>query len=209
MLLMTIDHIGMIFFPNDILWRIVGRLAFPLFAFLIFEGFIHTRSRLKYFVRLLAFGLLIELGFFIILRFISIDFDLTRNIFLTLSFGLLGLILLNTKQHYLLKILGVGALAAVSQWMKFDYGAYGVLLIVSFYLIRYDIRLVMSTQVILNIIYFVVIPGSIQFFSLFSWFFIAYYNGELGPRLKPKYILYFYYPFHLIVLYLLKMLLFQ
>jgi hypothetical protein len=206
---MTIDHIGMIFFPKEIAWRIIGRLAFPLFAFLIYEGFMHTRSRVKYFLRLLAFGLLIEMGFMIIRRYVSLDYNITRNIFLTLSFGLLGMMLINTRQHYLLKILEVGALAAASQWLKFDYGAYGVLLIVSFYLMRYDIRLAIGTHIVLNIVYFMVYLGSIQFFSLFCWFFIAFYNGKLGPRMKPKYILYLYYPFHLIVLYLLKMYLFQ
>jgi hypothetical protein len=206
---MTIDHIGMICFPKEIAWRIIGRLAFPLFAFLIYEGFMHTRSRLKYFLRLLAFGLLIELGSMIIRRYVSLDNNITRNIFLTLSFGLLGMMLINTRQHYLLKILEVGALAAASQWLKFDYGAYGVLLIVSFYLMRYDIRLAIGTHIVLNIVYFMVYPGSIQFFSLFCWFFIAFYNGKLGPRMKPKYILYLYYPFHLIVLYLLKMYLLQ
>jgi hypothetical protein len=198
----------MIFFPENFIWRMIGRLAFPLFAFLIYEGFMHTRSRLKYFIRLLVFGLLIELGFVIIRRLVSLDYEITRNIFLTLSFGLLGMMLINTRQHYLLMILEVGVLAAGSQWLKFDYGAYGVLLIISFYLLRRDALLAIGTQIILNIAYFIVYPKSFQFLSLLSWVFIAFYNGKLGPKLKPKYILYIYYPLHLIALYLLKMYLF-
>jgi len=104
LLFMTIDHIGVIFLLGDI-YRIIGRLAFPLFAFLIYQGYIHTRNRLHYFLRLFIFGLLIEAGMITISLLLSWELYLYRNIFLTLSFGLLSLIIFDCNLHIILKTL--------------------------------------------------------------------------------------------------------
>ena len=58
---MTLDHIGLYFFPNQILFRIIGRIAMPIFVFTLAEGFIHTKSRQKYFMRLGMLGVISEI----------------------------------------------------------------------------------------------------------------------------------------------------
>ena len=62
---MLIDHIGLIFFPNTIIFRIIGRVSFPIFAFFISEGCNHTRNRLKYFITVLICGIIGQSIFFI------------------------------------------------------------------------------------------------------------------------------------------------
>ena len=57
---MTIDHIGAIVYPNIDIFRIIGRVSFPIFAFLLVEGFKHTSNKLKYFLRLILFAIITQ-----------------------------------------------------------------------------------------------------------------------------------------------------
>ena len=62
---MTIDHIGLILYPEYIVLRYIGRLAFPLFAYLLILGMESTRSVMKYFLRLFSFALISQTPFYI------------------------------------------------------------------------------------------------------------------------------------------------
>mgnify|MGYP002581591684 FL=1 len=57
---MTIDHIGAIIYPNIDAFRIIGRISFPIFCFLLVEGFKHTHNRFRYFIRLLLFAIITQ-----------------------------------------------------------------------------------------------------------------------------------------------------
>lgn len=202
MILMTIDHIGYIF-ELDPIFRIIGRLSFPLFAFLIYQGFLYTRNIIKYFRRLFIFGFIIEILALIANQFVSLN-NIPINIFLTLSFGLLGLIILESKKSVLFKVLGIFVLSFISEIMNFDYGWYGIILITSFYFIKYNILVSLIIQIIINIIYFYFLNYDIQYFAILSWMFIILYNGKLGKKMKHRSLMYFYYPIHLALLFIIK-----
>ena len=122
-LFMLIDHIGFILFPQQLLWRAVGRLALPIFAYLIANGWRYTKSKPKYFLRLLVFAIVCHLPLVIFVRMNSL------NIFFTLSLGLAAIALWEWAQglahktnRYLLGRLLVLAVAWFGQFIEVDYG---------------------------------------------------------------------------------------
>lgn len=117
---MTLDHIGGIFFPGQLYWICIGRLAFPIFCYLIANGFFYTRSKLKYLIRLVICAFLSQLPFIAMYyyerhsisvmfapdgmfssigNFFTLGFAHLNSIF-TLTFGLLALIGLNLIHQY-------------------------------------------------------------------------------------------------------------
>jgi hypothetical protein len=138
--LMVIDHTGALFFPQVLFLRIIGRLSFPLFAFLISEGFFHTKSVKKYLLRLGVCAVAFQIPDW----FSTIYSKLTNNpffgahyvlnIFATLFFGLAAIALFDRFKckSLLLSWTGAAAMAVLAQVTGADYGAYGVLYMVMF-----------------------------------------------------------------------------
>lgn len=191
---MLTDHIGYIFFPGEPIFRAIGRLAFPIFCFLIVEGFHHTRSHLNYLTRLIVFAILSEIPFD--LAFYGHIFDLHhQNVFITLAFGLAAIFCLeemNTERRYVLPFVFI---LAASYFLHCDYGIGGVLLICMFYLTRETpwVRLVLFV-LILYLFY-----GNLELYGLIAIIPITLYNGKHGPNIKMFF--YWFYPVHLLVLY--------
>jgi hypothetical protein len=225
---MVIDHAGMIFFPRIIVFRIIGRIAFPLFAFFIAEGFRHTRSVKKYLFRLLLCAVLFQVPDWLFgsetMRRIfiswgwesvpSINYEL--NIFATLFLGLAAISLYNKlkEKHIAYSWLAVTAMAVIAQIIGADYGAYGVLFIIVFYIVERNTIRILIGWIILHTMYaayevfssymassVIAFPHSIQLYSLLSIGVIALYNGERGR--KMKYFFYLFYPLHMVVLYVI------
>jgi len=133
--LMAIDHIGLILFPDIILFRIIGRLAFPLFAYFIAEGCRYTKSRLRHFLTVFAMGA-VYLLFYLIYAGV-----LYGSIFLTFSVSILFIYLLDFLKGYVIKsptlprvglsvLLFSASLAAayaLFSLVSFDYGFFGML----------------------------------------------------------------------------------
>ncbi|MGD0577176.1 MAG: TraX family protein, partial [Candidatus Staskawiczbacteria bacterium] len=208
---MLADHIGLIFFPHIIIFRIIGRIAFPIFAFLIAEGYVHTKNLKKYFWRIFIFLIISEPIYLFAFR--PFPFE-NLNIFATLLFGLAAIYLydrIKNKRYALAAVILVSILASV---FGADYGFFGVLLIFSFYLfnVKKDFNKLFLTQFLLIIIYlfylYIVYPQFgiplvlswflIQFVSLAALFLIRYYNGQRGMPLK--YFFYAFYPVHILIL---------
>ena len=199
---MTLDHWNIIL-GGSIYMRILGRLAFPIFSFLIGEGYRHTRNKKNYFLKIFFYSVLLQIPVFL---FYSSNEDL--NIFFTLATGILFIsILENNKMNKLTKFLLVLFLVIGSEYFKFDYGAYGVLSIVIFYNFRERKQKIFWLFLFINIVYiYLDRVFLIQIFSLFSLFLIFKYNGKEG--IKNKKFFYFYYPVHILLLYLLSNLIF-
>lgn len=142
MVFMLIDHTGGYLFPDQMLFRYIGRLAFPIFAFLITEGYAHTRSLTKYMLRLLALAIITDLPYQF-MREQNWVYDPFENVIWTFLIGL-GTIFLMDKVKEKLKrphYIAVSLLIfAASYWLagelSTDYYGLGVTTMVGFHLCR-------------------------------------------------------------------------
>ena len=193
---MTMDHYSKIADGPE--WfSLVGRVSFPLFAFLIGEGFRYTKDRKKYFYRIFLYALVLQIP-----DLLSIE-KYDGNIFFTLSFGILSLLILNnTKLNKFIKIILVIIIVVSAEMLTLDYGSYGVMIIIIFYLFRENNIMTAFSFTAVNILWISFFQMSAtQLYSIFVLPLIFLYNGEEGKKMKLFF--YLYYPLHLIVLYLL------
>ncbi len=223
MIFMLIDHLwGTIVWGN--LWmNCVGRLAFPIFAFLISEGFFHTHDLKAYMKRLFVFALLSEIPFDLMLNS-RIIYPFDQNVLFTLLLGLWAISVLDKGRKdpsakgrvlAIVKALGIWLLSVV---MMVDYGPIGVPTVLIFYLFRdfKGARLCqLAGMVLLHVVLFngQTLPLSlgafhydfpIQGFAVFSLLLIWLYNGKKGRSNRVmQYAAYAFYPVHALVLYLI------
>lgn len=208
-LTMFIDHIGWILFPSVLVFRIIGRLSFPLFAYLIGDGYCRTHDRKKFMIRLFLFGVISQPVFSLAA---TGSFGLSHiNIFITLAAGVLFCTLMDIYRepengHALKGLLSCIALIILIMAVYFipmDYGIYGCLTVGFFYFWQKD-ECRMSgyvTFLVLNVLYFVLSGSVYQLFSLCAMFFLPPRPAEEKPWGKWAYAI---YPVHLIMLYFIK-----
>jgi hypothetical protein len=208
---MLIDHIGAIFVPGDsmlyLIMRCIGRLSFPIFVFLIVEGFHHTSDVKKYLIRLGAFALISEIPFD--LAFYGKVFAGNhQNVFFTLFLGLLLITLMSIiekkyqKHVFISNILDAIltlVFCGVALLLRTDYHFAGILLIVAFYLFRGSKSIITLALLIVT----TTLLGNINVLATLAIIPIAFYNGEKGKNIK--FIFYIFYPAHLLILALINM----
>lgn len=212
---MLIDHVGYVLFPDLLILRVIGRLSFPIFTFLIAEGYYHTKDINKYMLRLGVFALISEIPFDLAFHG-SPWYTNSQNIFFTLFLGLLAI---RIYDHYKtsgkwIGILGVIGTCMVSFAFKTDYYVFGVLIIFAFNGLRnrpLGKYLMVSTLLVLLTGVIGMSKGSFAFTntyqiaSLLSLGLIYLYNGKPGMKLgKFKMALYIFYPAHLWIIYFLN-----
>lgn len=180
---------------------ILGRLAFPIFAFSISEGYSHTKNVNKYLMRLLNFAIIIQLPNFLGLQ------EYPLNIFFTLALGLFCLeILDNNKINIVVRYIVVLYLCFLAEKTGLDYGAYGVILIILFNKLKNNKLYIFIAFLALNLVILKIGNLSeMQMYSVFSLVPIFLYNGKKGYGMK--YFFYLFYPLHFIFLYFLNELL--
>ena len=200
---MTIDHIGAIMYPNIDAFRIIGRISFPIFCFLLVEGFKHTHNRFRYFIRLLLFAIITQP----IYDYAFNNHELNILFTFSLSFLLLSSIEFIKKiinkynkgiENYLYKTISYLLIYIIflilSIILNVDYQALGISLVLIIYL---------SPNILLSLLLYLIIAitldvNNIQLYSLISFIFIYFYNGKKGKNIK--YFFYLYYPLHLLLL---------
>lgn len=196
---MIIDHIGFFFFPENIWMRMIGRISFPLFAWLIANGVYHTKNIRKYGERLFLFAVISQIPFLLAHRSVDPSFWML-NILFTLFLGLIGIVFLKNNNIFVVLILAVLAAA-----LNVDYGAFGFLLIIFFYHFFYNWKLLFIAQTALFITAYLLSLGSlvdqVQPFGLVSLLLIAFYNQKLG--ISAQYLFYIVYPLQYLIIYFL------
>lgn len=193
---MMIDHIGYIFFPQYLLLRIVGRISFPIFAFMIVEGFMHTRDVRRYIVRLAAFALLSEIPFD--LAFFGNLIWTHQNVLITFILAILAMYV--DKKYK--RVAGIGAaiaLSIVADLIHSDYGMFGVIVVMVFYW-NYSY---FTGRMLAGVGALTLLVKTYQIFDVLAMIPIALYNGKRGINIK--YFFYVFYPGHLLILYLIHM----
>lgn len=222
MIFMLIDHVGYIMMNNNIIMRLIGRLAFPLFCFLLVQGFIHTHDCKKYLVRLLLLALVSEWPYDHVLMSGFSPWE-HQNVLWTLALGLVMLMVLKTvrEKNYgpgpttLLSALVVVAAMSIARLIHCDYELLGILMIFFFYVIRpYTKKRFLVTAPLLFllndglVLFARPLPSPyylLQSFATVALFPIALYNDRPGWRSRAYRVFhYLFYPVHLLVIGLLS-----
>ena len=198
--------------------RLIGRMSFPIYCFLLVEGFLHTRSVRKYGIRLLGFAFLSEIPFDMALTGNIVDMDYS-NVFFTLFIALLAMWAISYIEKFgefwkeknwdsflgilvvamsgLMVVTACGGFADIV--LKTDYGFAGVLAIVMMYLFRN----MKEVGFVAGILVLTVLSSDTEIMALLMLYPLIKYNGTRGKSMK--YIFYAFYPLHLLVLALLCM----
>ena len=212
LLSMTIDHFGAVIiesfmmnpefdmeFWRTLYWpfRYIGRVAFPIFCFLLVEGFGHTKNQKKYLFRMFLFALLSEIPFNLAFegKIIAPGY---QNIFWELALGIVLMMVIqkieksrrNTFFNFSLIFLAVLLGAVIAEVLSFDYGEHGIISIA----VLYYFRKYKGVQLL---------AGALSFLwywkAMFGFLPIALYNGKRGRNIK--YAFYIFYPSHLLIFY--------
>ena len=199
---MIIDHYGAIFQSGTDIYRIIGRIAFPIYCFLLVEGYYHTKDVKRYAKRLFIFALISEVPFD--LAFYNKIGFVHQNIFFTLLIGLVAICFIDNKEgkYNFNKYFVMAAAGILSIILSVDYNIIGIIYILTFYFTRNypKTKMVYFTALVMFFTNFM--SSALQQFSLLALPIIYFYNGELGPKNKFLQILFYAaYPIHLLIFY--------
>ena len=218
---MVIDHIGMIFFPQYEIFRIIGRLAFPIFAFFIAQGARYTKNKQKYLLTVLSLAIVCQVA----LHIARSDTP-PLNVLVTLSLSIITCYTLEALKKSLFThtsraetalwalalVIIIGAIYALNVFWRAEYGFVGCMLAPIASLVympseapeslkRLDtpqISVILTGVGVLALA--LVSENNTQFYALAAIFVLLLYSGSRG-KAKMKYFFYIFYPAHLLLLY--------
>lgn len=223
---MTIDHIADLLYPgmpNNIITNIlhiIGRLTAPIMFFFICEGFFYTKNLKKYITRLFAFALISHFAYCFSFGINYTPFSTGEifnqtSIMWTLAWSVIALYIVYEKnnlkewQKWLLVIL-IDVITFSADW-----SCIGVMIILSMYGNRENLEKQMKGMMFWTSIYALVsfifvnkIYGIIQLFVILVYPLLRRYNGEKGKAKWLKWFFYIYYPLHLVIIGVLRMLMY-
>ena len=241
---MALDHFAMVFFyrrveliplcPRPLFYfyytcRSIGRIALPIFIFLMSEGFKYTKSKEKYLLRLLIFAIISEIPYNLAdaKRF---WFPLEQNIIFTLFISLLNLYIIEKVQNKFANFVSPDSVGAnsvspliiiistliscfISEKLYFSYGSSCVISLALCYYIKEKrpLKVILMTIILMIWVYNYMTKRTIIFgywhyaeiFAIFSMIPIMLYDATL-PNKKIKYLFYIFYPAHLLIFYILS-----
>ena len=223
---MLLDHIGYLFFPQMIIFRILGRIAFPIFAFMVAEGCRYTRSKFRYFATMFTLAFALQLVYYFYSKKMTLTVIATFTIAILLIYGLQSVkaVILDEKSRLFEKLLvvelfamSVVAVYVLNQIVSIEYGFYGCMLPVAASFLHapkgnknsvFEKLDKLSIHILVMGIWLFMMSlqgGWVQPYSLLALPLLFLYSGERGNG-KLKYFFYIFYPLHLAVLEGLKLL---
>lgn len=203
---MLTDHIGAVFFPQFQGLRILGRLSFPIYCFLLAEGIHHTRNPVKYGLRLLLVAVLAELPYDLLFYG---ELTLAHNsVMVTLLLGFLAGCTIK-HCHGWTKLPASLPFIMLGDWACGSYGAEGVMMVVLFLLTR-DIPFQKRIQFLLMTLLSLQMAGfpdriGIQFYAVAAMIPITLYSGEKRSHNKAmQWAFTLFYPLHILILLMIR-----
>lgn len=215
LLCMLLDHAGLSLFPSLGALRFAGRIAFPIYCFLLCEGFVHTKDLRAYGRRLLLFAILSEIPFDLLI-FGRLSSPMEQNVLFSLLFALMALVCADTlRARPMQALLACAALAVCAMALRLSFGWLGIALCLCFAFSRENrARMLLLSACALSLYALSLLLSGVDrswaltaFGALLSLPLILLYNGTPGPRGKwLSFAFYAAYPAHLLLLYGLRML---
>lgn len=206
---MTCDHVAKTFFPNNSVLLILGRISYPIFAYMIAEGCIYTKNRMKHLLMLGGLAVICQLVFSLVIGSLIMGILITFTLSVMLIYTYDNMI---NRRKPLDTVIFVALLAAVAfvclklpgmiPGFMIDYGLIGVIIPVVLYMFTERIYKLIALTVLLILMGLQL--GGYQLFALIAVVLLFFYNGEKG-KLNLKYLFYIYYPLHMVVIYLIQM----
>ncbi len=208
LLTMTVDHIGAYLFPRVMLLRIIGRIAYPIFAYMIAEGCYYTRRPGRYIGSMAVLAAVCQIVYFFFAGSLYMYIPVTFTLSIGLIFLLKRAMENPDEKNFALFGLGILGVLAVTEFLPLlpgtdfgvDYGFFGVMLPVAVYAgkTRWQKLLLAAVMLLLLGVQY----GSLQLWAMLCLPLLALYNGQRG-KWKMKWLFYIYYPAHLAVIYLI------
>ena len=194
MLTMFIDHIGIVFFPDNPVWRIIGRIAFPIYAWGIAVGWDRTRDRKRYATRLAVIGAVAQWPYMAALD------DPRVNVIGTFLVVIGTLILMEKAHHPAAKAAVFAAATALLEVVPFSYGGYALVLVFIYRTLAGRPHAMVGAHFALNLAYALWTGVDLQMFSLLPTLLISYEPRLANRRIAPRWLWWSFYPAHLAVL---------
>lgn len=200
---MVIDHVGYLFFPDMAIFRILGRLALPIFAFMIAQGCRHTRNKLRYFSGVFLLAAACQLVYWFAMGSTFMCILVTFSVAILLVYALQY----SKRTPGLARLVFPAAVAAawwLNQVLTIDYGFWGCLLPVFACLFQdapkaLDRLPVHVAALGVGLLILAADRGGVQIWALVTLPLLLLYSGRRGT-LPMKYFFYIFYPAHLVVL---------
>lgn len=221
---MIIDHVGAVIFPNILWLRYIGRIAFPIYAYLVSEGCKKTKNFKLYLKRLFIFAIISEIFYDLCFNNKNLNFLNHTNTIYTLFLASFSIYLFKITQNNILKFSSLFMGIFISYILKSDYGYFGVILIYLAYFIKNKKLLLICSMLWvtiknmpnLYIILYYLLSNNIKYlnpryinqslciyiFTIISLFILYFYNGKKGKNLKWTF--YIAYPLHLFLIYIIS-----
>ena len=196
---------------NNFFTEYFGRLALPIFAFLIAEGYSHTSDLKKYIKRIFIFGVISQIPYMLFRTLVG-DWKLL-NVMFTLLLGLTTIIVYDNSRKKYFSIPIIITILVVGEYIKVEYGWFGILTVLVMHILRIKKMFMPLVYGIIIFVYYYSIIRSdfifdkhcmlLMFFTWITTFIINLYNGEKGKSVK--YFFYVFYPVHLLFIYLIHL----